>query len=106
MPTKIEKTLKSIDKLNNLPSEIIEVIVDNYFNPEQKEQAQNYIKERDAEAAAAAAEAAAAAAHKATLDWIETYNENYVNLLLGNETDINATDSNEWTALPRTAPPR
>ena len=65
MPTKIEKTLKSIDKLNNLPSEIIEVIVDNYFNPEQKEQAQKYIKERDA---AAAAEAAAAAAHKATLD--------------------------------------
>ena len=52
MPTKIEETLKSLDKLRNLPAEIIKIIVDDYFNPEQKEQAKKYIEEREEAAAA------------------------------------------------------
>ena len=51
MPTKIEETLKSLDKLPNLPSEIIKTIVDGYFNPEQIKQAEKYIEEREAAAA-------------------------------------------------------
>ena len=51
MPTKIEETLNSLDKLPNLPSEIIKTIVDGYFNPEQIKQAEKYIEEREAAAA-------------------------------------------------------
>ena len=51
MPTKIEETLKSLDKLPNLPSEIIKIIVDDYFNPEQQKQVKKYIEEREAAAA-------------------------------------------------------